>query len=265
MGKGIAEIFYKISRLYFTKENYDLFCPSFGDTWPLFNGAMGFTFEQGGGGYSGLAYKRESGDTLTLEERIEGHFLSTMATLKVSYESREKLITEFNNFFSENREKPSFRYKSVIIKGSNEKSNLGSLLSLLEKNQIRYAYSGNTGKKYRGFDYLKNKESEVIIEKGDILVSAYQPQSRLVQVLFEPDSKASDSLSYDLTAWALPYIFNLRAYAITEQIRPLDEKVTPPEAQSTNTPNLMDMQLITPASEMRFIASPWQINQCNMR
>jgi len=257
MGKGSAELFDKISRLYFTKENYDLFCPSFGDTWPLFNGAMGFTFEQGGGGYSGLAYKRESGDTLTLEKRIEGHFLSTMATLKVSYENSEKLITEFNNFFSENREKPSFRYKSVIIKGSNEKSNLGSLLSLLEKNQIRYAYSGNTGKKYRGFDYLKNKESEVTIEKGDILVSSYQPQSRLVQVLFEPDSKASDSLSYDLTAWALPYIFNLRAYAIAEQIRPLDEKGTPPESSnSMNTTKPYGYAInYTGFNEMKFIAS----------
>ena len=180
-----------------------------------------------------------------------------MATLKVSYENREKLITEFNNFFSENREKPAFRYKSVIIKGSNEKSNLGSLLSLLEKNQIRYAYSGNTGKKYRGFDYLKNKESEVTIEKGDILVSAYQPQSRLVQVLFEPDSKASDSLSYDLTAWALPYIFNLRAYAIAEQIRPLDEKVTPPKgSNSMNTTKPYGYAInYTGFNEMRFIAS----------
>jgi hypothetical protein len=234
MGRGSAELFDEISRLYFTKENYDLFCPSFGDTWPLFNGAMGFTFEQAGGGYSGLAYKRESGgDTLTLEKRIEGHFLSTMATIKVSYENREKLIAEFNNFFSENREKPSSKYKSVIIKGSNEKSNLGSLLDLLEKNQIRYAYPGNTGKKYKGFDYLANKDGEVTIEKGDILVSAFQPQSKLLQVLFEPDSKASDSLSYDLTAWALPYVYNLRAYALAEQIRPLDEKVNSGEGSES--------------------------------
>jgi hypothetical protein len=50
MGKGNALLFDENSRLYFTKENYDLFCPSFGDTWPLFNGAMGFTYEQGGSG-----------------------------------------------------------------------------------------------------------------------------------------------------------------------------------------------------------------------
>ena len=55
MGKGNAALFDEKSKLYFTKDHFDLFCPSFGDTWPLFNGAAGFTYEQGGGGYSGLA------------------------------------------------------------------------------------------------------------------------------------------------------------------------------------------------------------------
>ena len=71
MGSGNAGLFDEKFRLYFTGESFDLFCPSFGDTWPLFNGAMGFTFEQAGGGSSGLAYRQESGDTLTLKERIE--------------------------------------------------------------------------------------------------------------------------------------------------------------------------------------------------
>ena len=65
---------------------------------------------------------------------------------------------------------------------------------------------------------LSNKEGEVTIEKGDILISAYQPQSHFMQVLFEPDSKTTDSLSYDLTAWALPYVYNLKAFALTDKI-----------------------------------------------
>lgn len=225
IGKGNAALFDEKSKLYFTKENFDLFCPSFGDTWPLFNGAIGFTYEQGGSGYSGLIYKQESGDTLTLKKRIDGHFTASMATLKVSYENRERLITEFNKFFSDNINKPSFQYKSIIIKGSNEKFDLDDLFQLLKNNQIKYSYAGSIGKKFKGFDYLANSQGETIIEKGDILISAFQPQSRFVQVLFEPDSKASDSLSYDLTAWALPYAYNLKAFAIAEQIKPLDQKI----------------------------------------
>jgi hypothetical protein len=225
IGAGNAAMFDEKSKLYFTKETFDLFCPSFGDTWPLFNGSIGFTYEQGGSGDAGLALKQQSGDTLTLKKRIDGHFTASMATLKISYENREKLISEFNRFFAENTEKPTFQYKSIIIKGSNERSNLNDFLQLLKRNQIRYSYAGSTGKKIRGFDYSANTGGEVIIEKGDILISAYQPQSRFVSVLFEPDSKASDSLSYDLSAWALPYAYNLKAYALEERIKPLDGNV----------------------------------------
>ena len=49
----------------------------------------------------------------------------------------------------------------------------------------------------------------------------------LLQVLFEPDSKASDSLSYDLTAWAIPYVYNLKAFALTEQVKSLEEYIEP--------------------------------------
>jgi hypothetical protein len=218
MGKGTAEMFDKKFRLYFTKENFDLFYPSYGDTWPLFNGAIGFTYEQAGGMQGGRALLLESGDTLTLAERIDGHFTASMSTIKVAFENREKLVSEFNKFFEDGSTKPDFKYKSVIIKGSNEKSNVSELLNLLDHNQIKYSFAGDKGRKFKGFDYLENKDGEVTVGKGDILVSAYQPQSHMMQVLFEPDSKTVDSLSYDLTAWALPYIYNLRAYAVSERI-----------------------------------------------
>jgi hypothetical protein len=225
MGKGNASLFDEKFKLYFSKENFDLFCPSYGDTWPLFNGAMGFTYEQSGGGTSGLAFKRESGDTLTLKDRIDGHFTASLATIKVSYENREKLLSEFNKFFDDGQKKSSFKYNSFIIKATNEKSSLKDLLNLLDRNQIRYSYAGSVGKKFKAFDYSVNKETDATIEKGDILISAVQPQSRFVQVLFEPDSKAVDSLSYDLTAWALPYAYNLKSFAIAEQIKPLEGEI----------------------------------------
>ena len=224
-GKANAELFDEAFKLYFTKESFDLFCPSFGDTWPLFNGAMGFTFEQGGGGSSGLVLDIETGDTLTLAERIEGHYLASLATIKVSYENREKLITEFNNYFRSGLDKQVFEYESVIIKGDNDISAIADLLKLLDKNQIRYNLAGNTGKTYKAFDYLSNKEGEVKISEGDILISARQPQSHLVQVMFEPDSKYNDSLSYDLTAWSLPYVYNIKAYAVKDRIQKSDKEV----------------------------------------
>jgi len=219
-GKANAALFDERFKLYFSKESFDLFCPSFGDTWPLFNGAMGFTYEQGGGGYSGLAVARETGDSLSLQDRIEGHFLAGLATIKVSYENREKLTSEFNAYFKSGLTKPLFEYESVIIKGNNDHAAVKDLLELLDRNQIRYSFAGNVGKTYTGFEYLANKNGQVTIQEGDILVAARQPQSHFVKVLFEPDSKYTDSLSYDLTAWALPYVYNLNAYALKEIITP---------------------------------------------
>ena len=217
-GLKTAELFDAISRLYFTNDNYDLFCPSFGDTWPLFNGAMGFTFEQGGGAQAGLTLDRHEIDTLTLGQRVEGHFLSSMAVISAAGENRQRLMKEFYGFFRSGTEKPAFRYKSVIIKGTADAASLESLKQLLESNQIRYSSPRVTGKKIKAYDYRADSEGSLTIESNDILISAYQPQSRLMQVLFEPESKSSDSISYDLTAWALPYIYNIDAYAVEDRI-----------------------------------------------
>ena len=219
-GKSISEIFDAENKLYFTKDNFDLFCPSFGDTWPLFNGAMGFTLEQGGGAQAGLALNRKERDTLTLTQRIEGHYLASMAVIRTACENRVRLMKEFYDFFRTAETNPPFKYKTIIIKGTNDPSALQSLKELLESNQIRYSSPRVNGKKLVAFDYRSNKEGTVTAEKGDLIVSAYQPQGRLVQVLFEPDSYASDSLSYDLTAWALPYVYNIEAYATAEKVMP---------------------------------------------
>ena len=98
------------------------------------------------------------------------------------------------------------------------KNQILKIASTFRQKSDRYNYAAGAGKKFKGFDYLSNKDGEVTIEKGDILISAYQPQSHFMQVLFEPDSKTTDSLSYDLTAWALPYVYNLKAFALTEKI-----------------------------------------------
>ncbi|MCE3282887.1 MAG: family carboxypeptidase, partial [Chitinophagaceae bacterium] len=48
IGKNHASIFDKKGWLYFTKQYFDLFYPSYGDTYPTYNGAIGMTYEQAG-------------------------------------------------------------------------------------------------------------------------------------------------------------------------------------------------------------------------
>ncbi len=49
IGKNNAKYFDANGWLYFTKQVFDLFYPSYGDTYPIYNGAIGMTYEQGGG------------------------------------------------------------------------------------------------------------------------------------------------------------------------------------------------------------------------
>ncbi|MEI9808398.1 MAG: hypothetical protein WDO16_11305 [Bacteroidota bacterium] len=84
IGKNHAKYFDKNGWLYFTKEIFDLFYPSYGDTYPLYNGAIGMTYEQGGGPAGGLGVETEEGDTLTLYDRVIHHYTTSLSTIEVS-------------------------------------------------------------------------------------------------------------------------------------------------------------------------------------
>ena len=57
---------------YFIREVYDSFYPGYGESWPIYQGAVGMTYEQASA--RGLAYKREDGTTLTYRDGIVHHF-----------------------------------------------------------------------------------------------------------------------------------------------------------------------------------------------
>jgi hypothetical protein len=247
LGSETARLFDEKSRLYFTKEKYDLLYPGYGDSWPLYNGSIGLTFEQSRYTSTGINVKLDTKDTLTLMERIDGHFMATMATINTSVMNRKRLLNEFNEYFTSGLKDPQFEYKSVIIKGNNDNSAIRGLLSILDGNQIRYSQVVLDGRKHTGFDYLNNTDGEFGLENGDILISAYQPQSHLVKVLFEPKTTLTDSLTFGLTAWALPYVFNIEAYASKEKLSGSEETVI----------DAFELNLVPETSPYAFIAD-WQ-------
>ena len=48
LGKNHAKYFDKNGWFYFTKQRFDLLYPSYGDTYPMFLGSIGMTYEQAG-------------------------------------------------------------------------------------------------------------------------------------------------------------------------------------------------------------------------
>lgn len=219
IGKHNATYFDAKGWLYFTREQFDLFYPSYGDTYPTYNGSIGMTYEQGGGGRAGLAITTRQGDTLTLRDRVEHHFVTGMATVEVSAANAEKLVTQFTQYFADARNKPSGEYKTYVVKGAGNEENLLTLSETLRRNDIVTGFAtGNT--QSSGFNYFTGKTERFEIEKGDLVISAFQPRSNLVRVLFEPVARLTDSVTYDITAWALPYAYGLPAYAVNGKITP---------------------------------------------
>ncbi len=209
--------FDKNNWLYFTREVYDLYAPTYGDTWPSFNGAIGMTYEQGGGGPAGLAYARLDGDTLTLAQRIAHHHAASRATIQATAERHDDLLREFQRYFGNAATKPQGEYKSYVMAAGNDPGQLRAFTQYLDRNQIRYGYAPKRIKT-KAFNYYTGKTSDIQIEPRDVVISMYQPKSTLVKVLFEPSPQLEDSLTYDITSWALPYAFGLKAYAVAGRL-----------------------------------------------
>lgn len=205
IGKNHAKYFDANGWFYFTKEVFDLLYPSYGDTYPTYNGGIGMTYEQGGSGRAGLGIITTIGDTLTLKDRIAHHHTTGLSTVEVASKNTEKLNAEFKKFY----QNKNYKYNSYVLNGN--KDNLEKLARLLDQHEIEYGLGQNTTVK--GFDYNTGKQGSVRSTEKSMVISSDQSKSTLVKVLFEPRAKLSDSVTYDITAWSLPYAYGLDAIA----------------------------------------------------
>ena len=218
IGRNHAKYFDENGWLYFTKEEFDLYYPSYGDTYPIYNGAIGMTYEQAGHSRGGLGVIKDDGDTLTLTDRAMHHFTTSLSTIEISSQNASRLIKEFHKFFNDAVSSGVGDYKSYIIKnttGSEEK--IKSLLLLLDRNKI--SYSAAKAGSANGYNYNNRRSENFSVDANDILISSQQSKSALVKVLFEPNSKLVDSVTYDITAWSLPYVYGLNAYAVKQNLQ----------------------------------------------
>ncbi|MBS1743432.1 MAG: zinc carboxypeptidase [Bacteroidetes bacterium] len=217
VGKNHAKYFDKNNWLYFTKEIFDLLYPSYGDTYPIYNGSIGMTYEQGGGPAGGIAALNNEGDTLTLHDRIMHHHTTGLSTIEISSVQNNGLIKAFHSFYNDAVAGSVGEYKTYIIQyNAADAERITALKELLDRNNIRYGNATGTGK---GINYHTKKEETFSIHAEDLVISNAQPKAALIKVLFEPETKLVDSATYDITAWALPYAYGLTAYASKQAIK----------------------------------------------
>ncbi len=206
IGKNHATYFDKEGWLYFTKESFDLLYPSYGDTYPTFMGAIGMTYEQSGGSEGGIGIQTDEGEVLTLKDRALHHMTTGLSTVEISSKNAEKLNTEFKKFF----DNKDLEYKSFVLKNDNQ-DKTNRLKNLLDTHEIKYEYATNGSVK--GYNYNTQSEEKLNTSDGDLVVHTNQPKGKMVEVLFEPKAKLVDSLTYDITAWSIPYAHGFEAIA----------------------------------------------------
>lgn len=255
IGKNNAKYFDEQGWLYFTKERFDLFYPSYGDSYPMFSGAIGMTYEQAGGGFGGLTITTETGDPLTLKDRLTHHHTAGLSTVEITSQNATRVVDEFEKYFRDNNTNPASAYKTYVIKADNNPDKLKQLTTWLDTHAIRYGHP-SAAKAARGYDYQTQAQANFNLTAEDLVINIFQPKSRFITTLFEPQSKLTDSVTYDITAWNLMYAYNLKAYALSERInvgKPFQLKTTDaPSLPATPYAYIIKYQSL---EDVKFLAS----------
>ncbi|HEY9185041.1 MAG TPA: M14 family metallopeptidase [Salegentibacter sp.] len=222
IGKNHARYFDEEAWLYFTKERFDLLYPSYGDTYPTYMGAIGMTYEQAG--HAGLGINTDEGYTLTLKDRVEHHHTTGLSTVEIASNNAKRLNKEFKSFFDNSQ----LENKSYVLKGNPDK--IDALRSLLDRHEIEYGQTSSS--RISGYDYVQGKKGNFTPEENNLVVNTNQLKGKMVDVLFEPSTKLVDSLTYDITAWSLPYAYGLDAVASKRQVS-AEQIANRPEIKNT--------------------------------
>jgi len=223
-GRANAQAFDHQGWVYFKGQNYDLFYPGYGDSYPSLRGAVGMTYEMAGGGRGGLSLTLADGSPLTLPDRIARHFTTSLTTVRTAVAHSRKLLADF----AETREGPPGPGRTYLWPADRQEAK--ALADLLTLHGIRVRQLGETATvKARRLAHTPGTEEERRFPAGTYAVSTTQPLGTLAQVLLDYDAPMSeaflnrqrrrleDNLAgefYDITAWSLPLAFNLDTWVV---------------------------------------------------
>ncbi len=217
MGRNHARYFDREGWLYFTKESFDILYPGYGDSFPMFNGAIGMTYEQAGHSRAGLGIETALGDTLTLRDRLTHHTTAGLSTIEVAALHHERIVDEFAAYFDRAVADPPGAYASYVVRASSPGRREARLAEHLDRLGIEYGRLASDAR-VEGMDYRTGRVGRHEIAAGDLVIPAAQPRAVLTRVLFDPEVVLSDTLTYDITGWALPFAYDVDAVAVKQPL-----------------------------------------------
>lgn len=197
IAKYHTEFLDRIGSLYYTKEGYDDFYYGKGSTYPDVNGAIGILFEQASS--RGHAQQTSTG-VVRFPFTIRNQFTTTLSTLEAAKNLRKDLLSFQRDFYKNvMTEAASAPVKAYVFGDKNDKARTFHFAEMLRRHQI-VINELNSNLNADGYKF----------EKGNAyIVSANQPQHRLIRAIFEKTLNYKDSLFYDITSWTMPLAYGL--------------------------------------------------------
>lgn len=192
LGKFHAAFLDRIGSLYFTKENYDDFYYGKGSTYPDINGAIGVLFEQA----SSRGHLQETANgLLSFPFTIKNQFTTTLSTLEGAKALRMEFLQWQRDFYkTAMMESAASPVKAYVFGDDNDKTKTARFVEMLLRHQVEI-YKLKTNISVGGNDFQQS---------SSFVVSAGQPQYRLIKTIFDKITDYKDSLFYDITAWTMP-------------------------------------------------------------
>ncbi|MDR2683503.1 MAG: hypothetical protein LBB64_06515, partial [Dysgonamonadaceae bacterium] len=167
----------KIGSFYYTKEGYDNKNPTFGSTYPDYNGAVGILFEQGSS--RGIRQESENG-LLTYAHTVRNQLVASIATIEAAHANRKALFDLQKEFFTVDAKDSG---KNYIIGDAYDRSRLNKFINRLLDHRLE-VYENNSDVTIDKVKYEKGKS---------YIIPAAQPNSALVGIIFDDKKDYDDA------------------------------------------------------------------------
>jgi hypothetical protein len=231
----------------YTPWEFGVLYPGYWDSFALLNGAIAFTTESGGGGWKGLQLRHRGGHITTLKDGIIQNLIADESVLRTTATLRARKLRDYlaykRSALDEARSHPVQAYAIPL---SNDPQRLESVINLMLRNGIRVYRATEAFDASQAKSYFANKTGSQSLDEGSIVIPMVQPQSRMLRVLMEPDSKipkvyldrvekvrklseqpgylnpniwVTTEPFYDVTAWSIPFTYDIEAYRLASAPR----------------------------------------------
>ncbi|TYP93691.1 Zinc carboxypeptidase [Fodinibius salinus] len=184
-------------RLYYSEESFDDFYYGKGSTYPDVNGGIGILFEQASA--RGHAQQSDHG-VLKFPFAIKNQFLTSLSTWEASQNLRQDILNYQRDFYEESlNQGKDASIEGYVFGTQHDQARTYHFAEMLRRHQIElYELEKNL-----------NADNESFQKNSAYVIPADQEKYKFVKALFERRTTFTDSLFYDVSAWTMPYAFNL--------------------------------------------------------